>query len=46
MVALSSLAIPSKHWSSGDVDDLKKVLTSNGISFILWEHFSEEKCHM
>ena len=26
-----------------DIDDLKKVLTSNGISFILWEHFSEEK---
>ena len=27
-----------------DIYDLKKVLTSNGISFILlWEHFSEEK---
>jgi hypothetical protein len=26
-----------------DIDDLKKVLTPNGISFILWEHFSEEK---
>ena len=35
----------------GDVDDLKRVLTSNMILFILlsnmlfilWEHFSEEK---
>ena len=27
-----------------DIDDLKKMLTSNRISFILlWEHFSEEK---
>ena len=27
-----------------DIYDLKKVLTSNRISFILlWEHFSEEK---
>ena len=24
-----------------DIDDLKKVLTSNGISFILWEHFQK-----
>ena len=29
-----------------NIDDLKKVLTSNRISFILWEHFSEEKWHM
>ena len=26
-----------------DIDDLKKVLTSNGISFILREHLPEEK---
>ena len=27
-----------------DIDDLKKVQTSNRVSFILWwEHFSDEK---